>query len=313
MIRNSPAEKYIEYLVSHPEGYSDDDIVGIMQLKQLDFIGPQYFARLRKEIRIPSPFYPENKVHKPSSRFLAAHRIYYLHHPDEAMDLAFRILKEPRAKEMLETMLITRDSERLCARRLSSLIPSVTSKAVERYKFFFFNIDAVDSYELQALIRLRTEYVPLKTDGYEDQVRTALRKAGHQDPRRAMAAHPLPQVAGMMNQMRMGLMPSRADLARMVELAQHASIARTFNTVMTQYGPHAAAEARDWTLTTKMLGEVAADIGSPDAGLQRDLQALALKTDSSEVPHISQLTGGDHTVDLQPMEVVVEGEGVQNE
>ena len=313
MIRNSPAEKYIEYLVSHPEGYSDDDILEMLHLKQLDFLGPQYFARLRSGLRVPVPFHPENKFHRPSSRFLTEHRLLYLYHPDKAMETAFKVLDSPRAKEMLETMLISRDSDRLCAHRLSTTMPTATAKAVERYRHFFFNIDMVDGSELQALLRLRCDFVSPNSDKYEDQLRAAVKKTGYQDPRRMLAAQPLPQIAGMMNQMRMGIMPGRAELAKMVGLAQHAATLRTLSTVMNQHGPNAAAEARDWTLTMKMLGEVQADIGSPDAELQRDLQALALKTESSGVPHITQLTDGNHTVDLQPMEVVVEGEGIQND
>ena len=315
MIRSTPAEKYLEYLLSHPAGYSDDDIVGIMQLKQLDFLGPRYFERLRGGLRVPSPFHPENTFHRPSSRFLTAHKLLYLYHPDDAMREAFAVLESPRAKEMLETMLISRDSDALCAHRLNALLPKTTPRAVERYRHFFFNIDLVDGIELQALMRLRSDFVPENSDRYDDQVRAALKKTSYQDPRRVLASHPLPQLAGMMNQMRMGFMPCRAELGKLVALAQQASAVRTVSTMMTQYGPQAASEARDWALTTKLLGEVSADIGRPDADLQRDLQALALRTESSEVPHISVLTDGNHTVDLQPRELMVEaiGEGVQDE
>ncbi len=302
MVRHSPAEKYIEFLVSHPDGYSDDTIIEMLQLKQLDFIGPSYLRRLRGNIRIPKKFTPDNKFHKPSARFLNSYRLYYLYHPDEAMKGAERVLEDPRGKETLETMLISRDSESLCAHRLSTNGHKVLPAAIERYKFFFFNIDLVDSTELRALLLMRHDFTPMTMDKYEDQMRLAMTKSGYQDPRRALAANPIPQVASMMNQIRMGFMPSRADLARMVELTRTASTVRGLSTALSMQGRNAAVETRDWALATKLFGEILADVGSPDGDIQRELQLLALRTSSSEVPHISELSGGEHTVDMQPVE-----------
>lgn len=304
MIRSSPAEKYIEFLVSHPDGYSDDTVIELLRLKQLDFLGPSYLTRLRAGLTIPDIFTPDNPLHRPSTRFLASTRLYYLYHPDEAMTDALRILDDPRGKEAIETMLISRDSDTLCAHRLRATGHNVQSSAVERYKFFFFNIDLVDSVELQALIRLRAEFVPMAPDKYEDQMRAAMKKAGYNDPRRSLAANPVPQVASMLNQIRMGFLPSRADLARMVELTRTVTTLRSFNTALSGQGQNSAAETRDWALAAKLFGEILEDVGTPDGDITRELQKLALKTSSMVVPHISELSGGAHTVDLQPVELL---------
>jgi hypothetical protein len=300
MIRRSPAEVYIKYLIVHPDGYGDEAIIELLRLKQLDFLSPGYLRRLRLGLHPPIPFRPDDRFHRPSNRFLAAHRIHYLFRPDEAMEQADAILNNPRAKEVVETMLITADMPGLIAHRVNSLGLGCSVKTVERYGFFYFNTELVDSTELSALMRLRTDFVDPNSDEYDDQMRAAMKKSGYRDPRRLAADHPMRPLAGVMNRMRMGFMPSSLELARLASSVRVMCLTQAASAAILG-GPRSATEARDFTTAASQITELLNNIGSPDSELQKELQMLALKTDEGAVPYIGELTSGSHTADVQPL------------
>lgn len=300
MIRHSPAEKYIEYLLVHPDQYSNDAIIKLLRLKQLDFLSPSYLDRLREGLRAPHPFRPQDRFHRPSMRFVTKHQLFYLFQPDKPMERALYILDNPRAKEVVETMLITDDPPGLISYRMKSLGMKCDTRAVERYRFFFFNTYLVDGTEMRALLYLRTHFVPEDSDEYEDQMRAALKKAAWRDPRRMVADHPVRPVASLLNQMRMGFMPSQLELGKLL-VATRAVTATQIYSSTTVGGPRSAAESRDYAMTAKMLTELLQEIGSPDSELQRDLQLFALKTEQADIPYVGELPDGSYTVDVQPI------------
>lgn len=300
MIRHSPAEVYAQYLVVHPDGYGDDTIVAMLQLKQLDFISPSYINRLRRELHPPTPFRPFDNSHRPSLHFLTAHRLYYLFHPDEAMEQALVILDDPKAKEVMESMLITEDPPGLVAHRMRGAGRLCSTKTVERYRCFFFNTDLVDETEMRALMRLRTDFVDPNSDEYEDQVRAALKKVGFRDSRRMVAEHPVRPLASLLNQMRMGNLPSNLELSRLAASVRAMCLMQAHAAAITS-GPRGAADARDFVLAASSVTEMLSNMGTPDQDLQRELQKLALGTDSTSPPYIGELSDGEHTVDVQPL------------
>lgn len=298
-IRHSPCEKYIEYLIVHPEGWSNEAVLEIVRAKQLDFIGPGYIERLRRDLHPPDPFHPENRFHKASARFLTVKKLRYLFHPDAAMSGALRVLEDPQAKELVETMLITQDPDALIVRRLQKTGVSVPLLAIERYRFFFFNVHLVDRLELNALLSLRAGFVLSAADEYDTQVAKALKQCRTSDPRLAAARYPISSAASALSALRMGYMPSRLDLAQVLTAGRAAA---TLRAVECTVDGGRAADARDWALAGKLLGEILQEVGSPDATLQRELQSLALAVDGSQIPYIAELSGGNHTMDLQPLE-----------
>lgn len=302
MIRRSPCEVYIKYLLVHPDQYGTDDIIDLLRLKQLDFLSPSYMERLRRGLKKPKNFRPHDLLHKSSGRFLARHRLHYLFHPDKAAQQAADILDDPRAKEDMEAMLITFDPPALIAHRMNALGRACDALTVERYGFFYFNTDIVDSTELRAILRLRVDFVHPDSDEYEDQMRSAMKKSAFRDPRRMMADQPTRQIASLLNRMRMGFMPNQLELSRLLQATRAVTSMQALSAA--QVGGHnGASEARDYVLASKMLCEMLNDIGSPDADLQAELQALALKTDKEEPTYIGELTDGSHTVDVMPLSV----------
>lgn len=311
MIRRSPAELYIKYLIVHPDSYTDDAIRDIVRGQQLDYIGHGYLQQLRKKMRIPVPFYPNNRLHSSSKRLLILHKILGFFHPDEEALAAHHLLQKPRAKELIETMTISGESHALIIHRLRDLGLTTTMRAVKRYCDFYWNISLVDSTELRALLRMRVEHLRYRDDGMEPLPEQrlqmfAMNKVQYQDPRRIMIDMPVTAMAGLMNRMRMGMMPSQVELARLVTATCVAASVRCFETTMAG-GPQGALQAVGYATVAKTMSDMIADLGSPDIELQKELQQLALTTDDSMVPYIGELEG-THTVNLEPQTIEAEVE-----
>lgn len=299
MIRRSPCEYYIKYLLTHPDGYSDTAVGDILRLKQLDYVSPDYIDRLRKGMRMPRPFYPSNRLHSPSTRFLTRHHIYELFHPSEPMERALNVLEYGRAKEHMEALVLAGESPTLVSHRLRGIGFRCDVRVVELYCHHFWNLKLLDSTEIRALLRLRVDYIPEMEDTSSIQSRLAVKKSYYNDPRRIAAEAPMTPLSGLMVQLQMGYMPGQVELARMADAARKAAIGQVHKATYVG-GDHNASAARDWAMVGNMMTQLIQDIGSPDEELQKDLQQLALKTEDRAVPHIKQLSDGSHTVDLQP-------------
>lgn len=300
MIRRSPAELYIKFLLVHPDGYEEKAIRDILCNQQLDYPGAQYTKSLRDKIRVPTPFYPLLKSHRRSSIFLMQQRLEGFFRPDSECLEAHKLLHKPRAKELIETMTMAGESASAVAHRLSFMNIHVSTLVVERYCQFYWNINLVDATELRALLRMRHQLSAKKLDDLSvDQLQQqrALDKVRYQDPRHLISEMPVTAMAGVMNQLRMGLMPAKVELARLTKVTQMAATVRAFEQ-MIQGGPSAAIRGRDYALVAKTMSEMLEDLGSPDAELQKELQQLKMQTDARSVPHIGEL-GGDFSVDME--------------
>lgn len=167
MIRRSPCELYIKFLAVHPDNYNDDAIRDCVRGQQLDYLGHEYLHRLRKKLRVPVPFYPNNRLHEPSRKFLLRHRIFGFFHPDDDALASHQLLQKPRAKELIETMTIAGEPPALISHRLRHVGITTTVRAVKRYCSFYWDLSLVDSTELRALLRMRIEYPRYRDDGME--------------------------------------------------------------------------------------------------------------------------------------------------
>jgi hypothetical protein len=215
------------------------------------------------------------------------------------MTRALEFLEDPHTKELIESMIITDDPDDLIVFRLRATGKSANKRVVERFRFFFFNTALVDATELRALLDYRVDYMSPEDDHYEQQMRRSLQKAQKRDPRYLAAQQPTKPVASLLNQMRLGFMPEKIQLSTLVEATRVAALAQA-NTAAHIGGVAGANETQGFVLAAKMLTEMLQEIGSADADLTRELQTLALKTESKPPPYIAELTGGEHTVEVIP-------------
>lgn len=299
MIRRSPAEYYIKYLIVHPDAYGDEEIEDVLRTSQLDNIGLEYIERLRQTCSPPVPFYPNDDLHFPSQRFLIREDLRALFFPDQHTECALNILGTPRAKEVVETSLICRSTMAWIAAVLTrKLGVRSTPESVSIYKHYFFNTDLVDSHELKTILRKRVELIDVY-DSHQQILKTIGWKTGYSDPRRISAEMAITPLAGMMNEMRMGLMPTNIELSKVASAARLAATVGCLEGLMRGERPD---RCRDLAQTAKLMHEMLETVGDPESELQSSLQALTLQTEAEPIPPIRQLTGGNHTVDVQPIE-----------
>lgn len=285
MIRRSPCEAYLKYLVVHPDGYDTKTIRELVLAQHLDWLGEPYLKRLRQTCIPPTPFFPEDRLHTRSARFIRKERIESIFHPDDAMQAANQILHNSRAKELVENMIISNAHPAwvcTCLRR--QLQMDVPDDAIVRYKHYYFNIDLIDSTELKALIALRVDSDG-STDADEQKVGAALVSVSKSDTRRLTAMASTPITANIMNTLRMGLLPTRLDIARLADATRAAALAGGLDMAIRGL----PTQGRDYALMGKMMTEILESVGDPSNDLQAGLSKLMLDTESEPSPTLEEL------------------------
>lgn len=298
MVRASPCDYYLRFLVSHPDGYTDFQIRNLVKLQHLDFLGMGHLGRIRVETLPPTPFYPEDELHEESQRFLMKHRIYslYFYEKDEDMKQAIRLLDHPRGKEMTEQMLFSGAEPLWVSHTLKRLRFTATPRTIELYKHFYFNTDLVSETEMRAIMGMRSDLEVSSSDNDELNFKAAYKLASKShiaDLTTNAAISPFSRILGML---KVGLMPNGVQISRLVTAGRAAATVRSLeNTLIGR--PEAA---RDFALTAKLMNELLESVGDASGDLQNSLMKLALDTDASEIPSIQSLSGGNHTTDLVP-------------
>lgn len=287
----------MKYLITHPDEYKTEVIQKIVQLQGLDYIGDAYVERLRSVCVPPNPFYPEDKRHRLSQRFLRKEQIEAIYHQDDAMKAAVDLLSKPKAKETIETMLITRSAPGWICLALKRQGFGATPEAIERYKHYYFNVDLVSRTELQALLVSRA--APMETKDKTEQVLASnLAKANNTDPRVLTSKMAITPLAELMNVIRMGVLPSNVELSRLAKAARASALIGVAESAVKSQ----PERGRDFALIAKMMSEIVEQIGDTEVDLKTGLATMLLETDGTEVPHIKELSDGSHTVDIQPLE-----------
>lgn len=309
MLRNSPADYYIKYLVVHPAGYDNNKIRDILRMSQLDYIGNEHLDRMRDLVQPPDPFYPYDLTHKKSQRFLIKERIAKLFQRDEATEKAFSLLDSPRAKEFLESMTLAGAPLQAIAVGLHNQTKfSCSVRALEQYLHFFWNLDLVDSTEIRTILAIRGLEEVRDGDFFEAAKAKAKERAGFQDPRKIAAELPNNPLVALLSQMRMGIMPKSIDLALALDATQKAATLRSLEASL-RGGFEDHKKAVDFIMVARTAGEMLETVVKPDEKLREQLSAIALTTETRTIPTLGTLSAGAHTTDTGPPLRVTHGDG----
>lgn len=307
MIRSSPCDFYLKYLVTHPDNYTDAGIRTLVKLQHLDFLGYKHLERIRKFCTPPVPFYPDDPHHAPSERFLVKERIYalYRYNDDDDAKCAIKLLDHPRGKEVTESMLAAgADPAYICV-QLRRVHYAATPRAIELYRHFYFNTELVDATELRAILMMRQNVEVDAGDSDATSFRAAFEKASKAEYSSLASMSSLSPFSRVLNMMKLGIMPNSVQISRIATIARLAATVRSAENSLLGH----AERARDFALTAKIMNELMESVGDVSGDLQRSLMGMTLDTDATEVPSIEALTQGNHTVDLLP--VLTEGEEAQ--
>lgn len=288
----SPAEFYIKHLLLWPDGYSDEEVIQLLDDVGLDYIDQKYIERVRKGLKPPSPFYPLDASHSRSQRFLVKSGLFYIFQPDDDMKTALSLVKKPRAKEFIEAMSLSgapTEYMKMTLKRQFSV--TCTSKALERYLYFFWNMDLVDATQLRVLLQMR--YRDLNGEKGYDKM---LRNAYFQDARKVAADLPYSPTSSMLAQMRMGLRPGRVEVAVQMVEARKSAILKGLE-ALERDGPTDSQRGLNHFQSARILTELLEMVIKPDQDLYERVQAITLRTDAQRLPSLKELSDGQHTTD----------------
>lgn len=300
MITRSPCDLYIKYLVAHPTKYSDDQIRTICILNGLHYIGHPNTQGIRAGLRVPVPFYPYDEHHEPSMRFLIKHKLRPIFFPDADMRMAKELRSESQSREITESFIISEMDHAWIASALRRDGFEASTEAVRYYAMYYYNLRGISRSELIAMIKSQPDVLEGTVDQDEQALAAAMEKSKHVDSRLTSAYMEIKSFAGLANMMRRGYMPGGVELSRIASIARITSTMSVANTAL-RGGYGDSERARNWAIAAKTMNEMMTDIGSPDEEFKNELMTITLKTDDTEVPLISELSHGNHTVELQPI------------
>lgn len=302
IIRRSPAERYLKYLLCHGKKYTNDQIIVMCQFAQISSLGFWYLDRLRGELKPPPQFFPHDKNHPLSVRWLLKNGLYTLFHPDQSVMGAMGILKSPRIKEFTEAMILSSAPPAAIAHALTRQKGfACTEQEVARYKFFFWDVDLLDSTEMRALLQFEVDQVASHTEEGIRSQHDSLKRAFYTDARRTAADLPFSPLSALLSQMRLGTMPSKLDLAKVLEAGRYIGALRAFESAYNN-GPKDSEKYINYTNGVAKITDTLEAIVKPDEDLREQLASIALRNDTAELPFVDDVTQGNHTMDMNLLE-----------
>jgi len=304
MIRRSPCEYYLKYLVSHPDNYSDEQVQAKLQELGLDWLGPTYLQRVRRQTVPPTPFTPYDLGHFASQHFLNKHRIFSLYFKDDATREALRIVETPRLKEFCEAMTLCGSPTGLISMGTKQAFgdSGVSPEGVKRFQHFFWNMDLLDFTEVRALLAKRGS----------DSDDKDFKKAYYRDSRKIAADLPFNPLSALLSQIRMGITPSGVDFAELMNRIRIVAGIKTYQWILEDH-PRSGENARHFMGVVAEATDILERSAKPEEKLRERLHSLTMRHNTLPIPHINQLSEGQHTTDLQATEVRPEVVEVEDE
>lgn len=308
MIRRSPCEYYIKFLILQPRS-KDDQIEKDLAALHLDSVGSNYLSRLRQQCLPPLPFFPKAPSHSISQQFIIQQGVRDLFIETPSVKTALRILRSPRAKEFVEAMTLSGAPAVAISIAIAQQcrVPC-TGEAITTYQRYFWNVNLVDSTEMKAILFRRAELAAESTDEDSKKQAKAWKTASYTDSRRTAALLPHSPITAMLSQLRLGSLPKLEELAKLAQLTQFVATARACEVAL-YGGPDDSNRALNYAIVGEKMGTILEQIVKPDADLREQLNSIALRNNGiNTVAVIDALSGGRHTADLMPGDV--EGEPV---
>jgi hypothetical protein len=296
-------------LVSSPKNYSDADIIQLLAEYGLDFLGQSFVDRVRRQTVRPVPFRPYDLEHVASQHFLDKHRVRGLFYPNEHTRCAFGILEVPKMKEFVEAMLVGGAPPALISRAATRISADacITDDGVRVFHHFFWNTDLLDFTDVRAVIDMRGG-----DGGSPNSVEHYYQRAHRKDSRKVAAELPFSPLSAMNAQMRMGITPTGIRFAELMDRTRTVAGLKAYQNVM-EDNRWSAENARHYITVAQAATDLYERSHKPEELLLEKFNALQLETDPTPIPHIMMLSEGNHTVDVQPVEVRTEVVEVDDE
>lgn len=137
-----PAENYIKFLIL--KHGADGDGTVMKMLERTGFLSPEpsYVQDLRQELNasLPAGFDPDNRLHRPTMKYLRKHGVYELFFQNAESAEALGILSDPTKRLEIEKLILARLDKKAVVLKINKLHNwHLTAAGVEMYEHFFWN------------------------------------------------------------------------------------------------------------------------------------------------------------------------------
>lgn len=290
MVRRTPAERYIAFLVLHPDRLDNNAIRAAVERRGLLWCSRKHVDGLRALCKPPRLFRPLDPKHRASRRFLEERGVFELFHPSPEVTAALGLTEQPRVQEQVESMIALRAPDDVVATALRSRFKLDTSADVIRaYRVYCFDPDLLDASELRLLLRRR------------------LARAGHtgetarMDARLVASELPTSRAAVVLAQLRTGVLPRDLDLGPILQQASAVLACRIAEAAM-RGGPGDAQAAAQLATAMRTVLDAAQNACRPEDRLLSTIATIQLEREDKTIPTLKELAGPWHTTDLCPRE-----------
>lgn len=306
MVRRSPSERYMRYLLMCPEGYSNQQIKELMVQLDLLYVSGSYIAKLRDQCTPKFELKLKDVArHRATREHLLKLEILDMFLLDDRskknLEQTHHILEHPRQKEMVEALLNNNASHKhiaLFLRMSGGVFSDFKEEAVARYEKLFWDRTLVDSREMMELCEMRHLQVPtgLTTEEKEQFIKIGNRNK-YRDPRYISASLPQNKVTALVTQIRMGFPVKVEDLKEIYAAIHQTALAAALETAARNM-PMMGAEMQSLLNAAKLAKEMSETVEEAEESMQKKLNAIAIKHSEGPVKTMMELTGGNHSTDL---------------
>lgn len=305
MVRRSPSERYIRYLLVCDEQYTNEQIKELLIQLDLLYVSLAYINRLREQCTPGFKLEVRNASrHRPTREFLLKLEILDMFVIDDRskklLDYTHHILEHPRQKELVEALLNNNASHGHIAtfiRFSDPVFHGITKDAIHRYEKLFWDKSLVDSREMVELCELRHLQMPtgLTVEERDNFIKVGNRNK-YRDPRYISSTLPQNEITALVTQIRMGFPAEVKELKKVYDAIHQASLAAAYETLgknMPMMGP----ELQSLLSAAKLARDMGETVQQAEESLRKQIIDLALRHDTDKVKTLLQLTAGNHSTD----------------
>jgi len=298
-ISKSPAERYLKFLLSRPDCPDNKGLVREVVTLRVPFISYDYLDSLRRRLKVPSPYFPWDAKHKSSMAFLKREGIVGLHHPDVFTKGAITIFHNANLREVAEAMLITRATHPLIAEVLHKTQGFQCSpNSVARFAHYFWDVASMDRTSIRALLKCEVDQVKLIDDPFIKAQFSALDRTRYEDARTIAADLPSSAAAARIVQMKLGIKPRYAEELEVLQEVKSNCLAQVQRFSMA-CGSHDYEKGLGYMMIAEKAHAMALASNKPEEVLRKAVSELKNKVDTTRIPSINELSGGEHSSDYE--------------
>lgn len=297
-LRWHPARRYVlARLLTHDAASDPDPDAALIERLAGDgvYIDDVYLARLRLEHRPPERFDPTDLYHEASRRFVERLGLGELLPASDGVRRARVLLREPRVRTIVESLLLVSASPSMVASTLAADGFTCAPADIAVYERCYFDVRHADRTEIRLWLEHDARLRARRLSPDDDSTRTSLRIL-RADPRFAAVNLPRSPASTAVVVTALGCRAG-VDVDRALEAIEGLAAARGLEVALS--GRHGSEHALGALLKVlRDVHDLRHDRTSGDAAIKGVIDKLKIVTDPKPLPLLSDLSGGHHTTEI---------------